>query len=387
MLQKGETITAPGVIWITGFSAAGKTTVGRKVESNLRDLGFPTILLDGDDLRSIFGNKWGYERVDRIELAHVYFRLSNHLASQGYTIIIAAVAMYQEVREWVRNNVIGAFEVFLDVPQPELEKRDAQTKRIYQKIGNLANLYDLPDDDVFRIENFGSAPEAVAAEIVSAFLRQGATRYPDMGRTRHWGDYYARKTSSPVTPSPFASEVAKRLGPSERLLEIGCGNGRDASFFDSEGHHVTAIDASVAAIDLCQNIHKKTDIHFLYGTLPELTPNLERPFDVAYSRFVLHAMPIREEIDTLRCAASLLKLGGSFFIECRSINDPLAREGEVISPTERICGHYRRFIVKEELMGRLTDQGFTVIEAVESNGLAKFGDEDPVVVRIMATKD
>ena len=52
----------PGVIWITGFSAAGKTTVGRRVAAELQALGLPTIFLDGDDLRSILGSSWGYER-------------------------------------------------------------------------------------------------------------------------------------------------------------------------------------------------------------------------------------------------------------------------------------------------------------------------------------
>ncbi|MEA3642831.1 MAG: adenylyl-sulfate kinase [Lamprobacter sp.] len=82
----------PGVIWVTGYSASGKTTVARKLEFKLRQAGLRSVYLDGDDLRAIFGNHWGYAREERIELTRIYFRLCNHLAAQGLTVIIAAVA-------------------------------------------------------------------------------------------------------------------------------------------------------------------------------------------------------------------------------------------------------------------------------------------------------
>ena len=85
-------------------------------------------------------------------------------------------------------------------------------------------------------------------------------------------------------------------------------------------------------------------------------------------------------------AHDLLSPGGIFCIECRSINDPLARTGDVLSPDERIAGHYRRFIVLPELLEKLQQQGFQILEQVESNGLAVFGDEDPVVIRVLAAR-
>ena len=122
------------------------------------------------------------------------------------------------------------------------------------------------------------------------------------------------------------------------------------------------------------------------GTLPDLIDALDKNFDVAYSRFVIHAMPLTEEIKTLKCAYKILSPGGNFFIECRSINDPMAREGEIISPTERILGHYRRFIIKEELESRLVACGFKIVESIESQGLAIFGDNDPMIIRVRAER-
>ena len=65
--------------------------------------------------------------------------------------------------------------------------------------------------------------------------------------------------------------------------------------------------------------------------------------DVIYARFSIHAMTEEEETATLFAAASLLKKDGFFYIETRSIKDSQARKGELISHSERIDGHYRRF--------------------------------------------
>ena len=61
-----------GVIWITGFSAAGKTSLARKVENLLRKKEISTVSLDGDDLRNILGDHWGYDKASRKELAKIY---------------------------------------------------------------------------------------------------------------------------------------------------------------------------------------------------------------------------------------------------------------------------------------------------------------------------
>jgi hypothetical protein len=107
---------------------------------------------------------------------------------------------------------------------------------------------------------------------------------------------------------------------------------------------------------------------------------------VVYSRFSLHAMTKDEEDAALAACTTLLVRDGLLCIECRSINDALAREGEVLSPTERISGHYRRFIVMPELVDKLQSLGFSIVEQTESQGLAVYGNEDPMVIRVIARK-
>lgn len=386
-MKKNPTTSSrfPGVIWITGFSASGKTTVGRKVEARLRARGMQTVFLDGDDLRSIFGAKWGYSREERVELAHVYFRLCSHLASQGSTVIIAAVAMYREVSEWMHAHIPHSVEVYLNVPESERRQRDGSTKKIYAEVGSTNALYDEPRSADLVVDNFGAnKPEDVTSRIVDFYLTKPASN-ADLGRTAHWKSYYAQQ-AAPLAPSPFADFVQRQLQGPARLLEVGCGNGRDAAFFARQSHQVTALDLSEGAITACRSTHTALPIDFVQGALPEVAARFVGAIDVVYSRFVIHAMPLHEEIDLLQAAARVLKPDGLFYLECRSIHDPMARLGKVISPTERLHGHYRRFLVLDELVDRLVSAGFQIVEKIESAGLAVHGTEDPVVIRIKARR-
>ena len=105
-------------------------------------------------------------------------------------------------------------------------------------------------------------------------------------------------------------------------------------------------------------------------------------YDVVYCRFLLHAVSIEEEDEIIKYSYSLLNKDGSMFIECRSINDPMARKGEILSSSERISGHYRRFIDPDELLMKVKKIGFDVVDMTESSGLSICGDDDPVLIRI-----
>jgi len=207
----------------------------------------------------------------------------------------------------------------------------------------------------------------------------------DKGLINYWDEYYI-KDNIPSFPSPFAKYVGNKLGTKQTILEIGCGNGRDSKFFASLGHQVTGLDRSSKAIELCKKLYSCESLEFFFGTITDIAKINKKKFDLIYSRFVFHAMSLSEEIETLKTSYQLLNKDGQFFIECRSINDPLSHKGEILSRTERVDGHYRRFIILEDFKQRLVQVGFTIIKTIESNGLAKFGKDDPVVIRIHAIK-
>ena len=208
----------------------------------------------------------------------------------------------------------------------------------------------------------------------------------DKGLIHHWDEYY-KKDNAPSFPSPFAEYVANKLNTQQNILEIGCGNGRDSKFFSSKGHHVTGLDRSGEAIELCKNLYSNDEpIEFFYGTITDIAKTNKKKYDLIYSRFVIHAMSLNEELEMLKISYRLLNEDGQFFIECRSTNDPLSQKGEILSRTERVFGHYRRFIILDEFIQRLVQIGFVVVEAIENIGLAKFRQEDAMIIRVKAIK-
>lgn len=381
-------IIKPGVIWVSGFSGAGKSTIGREIVNQIKHSGAAAVFLDGDNLRSIVQSKWGFARDERIELARVYFQLSSYLAAQDLTVVVAAVALYDEVRTWIRVNIPNCLEVFLDVTEAERRRRDAGTKRVYDRISAQDPGYQLPraGDGVLVLDNSAAVrPAELAARVIQSYIaKQQSDR--SFGKAEHWNRFY-RGGGGKLDPSPFAVHVAQSVvRPSSRVLEVGCGNGRDAAYFAGIGCVVTGLDASSAAIDRCRTTHAARNIRFITGMLQACDELSDQRFDVIYSRFVIHAMTMAEEHGFLTRSHELLADSGRLVVEARSINDPMALLGEAISPTERIHGHYRRFIVPAEFAARLTEAGFDIDEITESRGLAMFGDEDPVVLRVIARR-
>ena len=138
------------VIWITGLSGAGKTTLATELTQRLRGAGQTVVSLDGDDLRRVWGeqptDEAGYGREERIALGIRYARLAKLLASQDHIVIIATISLFREVHIWNRKNIPGYFEVYLRAPLGELRRRDP--KGIYRRYeaGELKNVAGLDLD-------------------------------------------------------------------------------------------------------------------------------------------------------------------------------------------------------------------------------------------------
>ena len=141
------------VVWITGLSGAGKSVLAAALVARLRMIDDEILLLDGDELRKVFGatpvNAQNYGRDKRMALAMQYAHLCNILAKQGFTVVIATISLFKEVHEWNRANLQGYFEAYLRVPLEELRRRDP--KGIYRgfdagEIKDVAGL-DLPFDE------------------------------------------------------------------------------------------------------------------------------------------------------------------------------------------------------------------------------------------------
>jgi adenylylsulfate kinase-like enzyme/glycosyltransferase involved in cell wall biosynthesis len=141
------------VIWITGLSGAGKTTLMVEVVSRFRRNNVAVVALDGDGLREVFGvtsiDGRDHDRQKRLNLALQYSRLCKTISSQGTVVVISTISLFREVHSWNRANLPGYFEVYLKVPLDELRRRDP--KGIYSRFdkGELSDVagLDIPIDE------------------------------------------------------------------------------------------------------------------------------------------------------------------------------------------------------------------------------------------------
>ncbi len=394
---------AAGLVWITGFSGAGKTTVAKLVIEGLRRQGVPTVFLDGDEIRSILGERFGHQLEDRRKLASVYARLCKCIVDSGVSVVVATVAMFESVRAENRSAIDRYLEVYLKVPFDVLCGRDS--KGIYRAaISRGATAVDIfagfeePSSPDLTIENFGNTtPQASAALILQHALTRLTAKvsddsslapYASSSRDEYWNMYY-QKRKAPINPSTFALFCSENYLSEERqIVEFGCGNGRDTFFFAAK-HSIVGIDASSSVVSANNNRASQegmVNATFYAGEFGQVKIAVETPVDAVYARFVMHAM--HEEAENLALAEAwrILKEGGLLLLEFRTDQDPLMHQGEMLSRSERVTDHYRRFINFESFCKKLQCLGFVIEYEIEKSGLAPFGNDDPVVGRVIARK-
>jgi adenylylsulfate kinase len=134
------------VIWICGLSASGKSTLGRHLFSILKAKNPNLVLLDGEELRSVFGDSIGYDKEAREKNSARIGNLCRLLDSQNILVICCAVTISPEVQADNRKHLSEYCEVFLDVTLDTVRRRDP--KGIYQRadcgeIKNVAGV-DIP---------------------------------------------------------------------------------------------------------------------------------------------------------------------------------------------------------------------------------------------------
>jgi bifunctional enzyme CysN/CysC len=168
----------PCVVWFTGLSGAGKSTIANLVERRLHALGVHTALLDGDNIRHGLNRDLGFTEAERVENIRRVAHVAKLMVDAGLIVLVSFISPFRAERQMARELVEdGEFcEVFVDTPLAVAEARDP--KGLYRKArqGQLANFtgidspYEAPEQPELRIEATGT-PE-LAADQVTQQLRQ-----------------------------------------------------------------------------------------------------------------------------------------------------------------------------------------------------------------------
>jgi tellurite methyltransferase len=204
----------------------------------------------------------------------------------------------------------------------------------------------------------------------------------------YWENFYKMQNEE-LEPSLFAKYVRENFAREGNfLVELGCGNGRDAIFFADEGLNVCAIDQCENEIkSLTLKCKKLTNLTFFAADFSNLKD--VEPADIIYSRFTLHAITKEQECRTLGWAYRNLSKGGYLCIEVRGQKNEIYKWGEKVENEDDAYtynSHYRRFLNFEMLCIFIKQLGFLIIFAAEKKGFAPFAGKDETYIRIIAKK-
>jgi bifunctional enzyme CysN/CysC len=176
--QKGQ---KPAVLWFTGLSGSGKSTIANLVEKRLAALGRHTYLLDGDNVRHGLNRDLGFTDADRVENIRRVGEVAKLMADAGLITLVSFISPFRAERRMARDLMPEGefFEVFVDTPLAEAERRDV--KGLYKKAraGELKNFtgidspYEPPEHPELHIDTTKVSAEEAAEIIVGELQRRG----------------------------------------------------------------------------------------------------------------------------------------------------------------------------------------------------------------------
>ena len=176
----------PCVVWFTGFSGAGKSTIANLVEKKLHALGRHTYLLDGDNVRQGLNRDLGFTEADRVENIRRVTEVARLMVDAGLIVLVSFISPFRAERQAARD-LLGSgefIEVFVDTPMHVAEERDP--KGLYRKArrGELAHFtgvdspYEPPEHPEIRVDTVNTSPEE-AADLIIEELRSAGRLTPN----------------------------------------------------------------------------------------------------------------------------------------------------------------------------------------------------------------
>jgi len=166
------------VIWITGISGAGKTTLSDAIARKFKSLIPELVQIDGDEIRELFGTNLSFEESGRVEQIQRIQRLAQMLDRQGILVLVSALYGHPDLFAWNREHFSDYYEIYLEAPLELVQRRDP--KSLYHKaaIGEMPNVVGIdvpwhaPAQPHLRINaSLEENPDALAVRVAGNIPR------------------------------------------------------------------------------------------------------------------------------------------------------------------------------------------------------------------------
>ena len=210
---------------------------------------------------------------------------------------------------------------------------------------------------------------------------------------KHWNKFYSNKKQL-IKPSNFAKFLYKKFlikGKGKKLIDIGCGNGRDSFFFANKKFDVTSLDKSDIAVKnnlIYKEKYRYKNIDFIRSDINKKSILKRKKYDYIYLRFFVHTITHLSQRKLFQLLNRISKKRTSLImLEFRTINDRLMKKGKIISKYERVNNHYRRFInTKDFIKEFMSTIKCKIIYFHEGKGMLIFKKDNPHLCRLIFKK-
>lgn len=142
--REARTRRAAPVLWFTGLSGSGKSTIAVRVQEELARRGVEVEYIDGDALREVFPGT-GFTRAEREEHLRRTGYLASRLAAHRVTVVASLVSPYRESRDFIRKLCPGFVEIYVATPLEECERRDVKGLYVRARRGEIRNFTGIDD--------------------------------------------------------------------------------------------------------------------------------------------------------------------------------------------------------------------------------------------------
>jgi bifunctional enzyme CysN/CysC len=171
----------PVVLWFTGLSGAGKSTIANLVEKKLLSLSHHTYLLDGDNVRHGLNRDLGFTDADRVENIRRVAEVSKLMVDAGLVTLVSFISPFRAERQMARE-LLGAgefIEIYVATPLEVVEKRDVKGLYAKARAGEIKNFtgidspYEAPESPELTLDTTSQTPEQLAEKVVAYMLENG----------------------------------------------------------------------------------------------------------------------------------------------------------------------------------------------------------------------